>query len=102
MTETCDSCAKSFTRKISIPEYKARFVIEGSLSKDEEEASDEAILFINEKDDTIDITDMVYQAILLNEPFVKRCADCEKRLASEDDEEDDLGSFSSGGNINFS
>ena len=99
--DPCDSCGKNFIREVNIPEYTARFVAKGSLTKEEEEAAEEAILFINEKDDTIDISDMVYQAIKLEDPFVKRCPACEKRLASQDDEED-LGSFSSGGNISFS
>lgn len=99
--DPCDSCGKSFVREVNIPEYTARFVIKDSLTKEEEEASEEAILYINEKDDTIDISDMVYQAIMLNDPFVKRCPACEKRLAAEDDDED-LGSFGSGGNISFS
>lgn len=100
MDDPCDSCGKTFTREINIPEYTARFVVKGSLTKEEEESAEEAILFINENDDTIDIADMVYQGILLNEPFVKRCKACEKKVADAEDEED-LGTFASGGNINF-
>jgi uncharacterized metal-binding protein YceD (DUF177 family) len=99
--DPCDSCGKNFIREVTVPEYTARFVAKGSLTKEEEEAAEEAILYINEKDDTIDISDMVYQAIMLDDPFVKRCAACEKRLAAVEDDED-LGSFASGGNINFS
>lgn len=100
--EICDSCGKTFIREVTIPEYTARFVIKWSLTKDEEEAAEEAILFINENDDTIDIGDMVYQAIMLDDPFVKRCSTCEKRLATSDDDDEDLGTFGSHGNINFS
>lgn len=99
--DPCDSCGKSFIREVTIPEYTVRFVATGSLTKEEEESSEEAILYINEKDDTIDISDMVYQAVMLDDPFVKRCPACEKRLEAEEDDED-LGSFSSGGNISFS
>lgn len=101
VNELCDSCGTTYTREIHIPEYTAKFVVEESLSKEEEEATDEAILFINEKDETIDISQMIEQAIVLNEPFAKRCAECEKRLSTEDDDED-LGDFVSTGNINFS
>jgi hypothetical protein len=44
---------------------------------------------------------MVAQSILLNDPFVKRCDACTKRLASVDDE-DDLDEFESKGNVTFS
>lgn len=100
--DPCDSCGKNYSREVNIPEYTARFVIKGSLTKEEEEAAEEAILFINEKDDTIDISDMVYQAILLNDPFVKRCPACEKKIAAAEDDDEDFGSFTSGGNISFS
>lgn len=90
LEDVCDSCGKTFIRDINIPEYAARFVEEGSLSKEEEESADEAILIINPKDETIDVTDMIVQAIVLNDPFVKRCDTCEKKLANMDDEEDDL------------
>ncbi|MEI8091098.1 MAG: YceD family protein [bacterium] len=100
--DPCDSCGKPFIREVHVPEYTARFVATGSLTKEEEESSEEAILFINDKDDTIDISDMVYQAIMLDDPFVKRCAACEKRLAATEDDDEDLGNFTSAGNISFS
>jgi uncharacterized metal-binding protein YceD (DUF177 family) len=70
----------------------------------EKEASEteEVLFFIDSKAETINIEDMVVQAILLDEPFVKRCDACIKRLASIEDDEDDLGEFQSKGNINFS
>jgi hypothetical protein len=43
---------------------------------------------------------MIVQAILLNDPFVKRCNACSKRLEEADD--DDLDEFVSTGNITFS
>lgn len=99
--ETCDSCGTSYIREIEIPEYIVRFVEEGSLTKEELEVAEEAILLINPKDETIDISEMIVQAIVLNEPFAKRCEKCEKRLSAEQDD-DELGEFVSGGNINFS
>jgi len=102
VTDPCDSCGKEFVREIMVPEYSARFVTQWSLSKDEEEASEEAILFINDKDDTIDISDMIYQAILLQDPFVKRCKACEARLSKINDEDEEMGILSGGGNITFS
>lgn len=99
--DPCDSCGKTFIREVNIPEHTVRFVAKDSMTKEEEETSEEAILFINDKDETIDVTDMIYQAIMLNDPFVKRCPACEKKIAAIDDDED-LGTFGSGGNISFS
>ncbi len=99
--ETCDSCGTTFIRAVDIPEYIARFVVKGSISQEEMDLADEAILFIDDNDETIDIEDMVAQAILLNEPFVKRCEKCEKRVEKESEDEDDLGTFESKGNIVF-
>ncbi|MEI6672748.1 MAG: hypothetical protein WCL02_05475 [bacterium] len=45
---------------------------------------------------------MVVQAILLDDPFVKRCDSCTKRLANTSDNEDDMDEFESKGNIIFS
>jgi hypothetical protein len=44
---------------------------------------------------------MIVQAILLNDPFVKRCDVCSKRLENVHDD-DDLDEFVSTGNITFS
>ena len=94
--ETCESCGASFLRSVDIPSYTARFVFEDEVAKKKEPAeSEEVLLYIDPKAETINIEDMVVQAILLNDPFVKRCDACTKRLASTDDDEDDLGEFES-------
>ena len=91
--ETCESCGKKFLRSVEIPSYTARFVFDKDVSEDEKTQSEEALLFINPKDETINIEDMVVQAILLNDPFVKRCPACTKRLEEAADDEEDLGEF---------
>ncbi len=99
--ETCDSCGTSFLRVVEIPSYTVRFLFEKDALKEEKTESEEAVLYIDDKDETINIEDMIVQAILLNDPFVKRCNDCTQRLAGMSDD-DDLGDFWSTGNINFS
>ncbi len=91
--ETCDSCGTSFLRSVKIPSYTVRFIFESDAAKEEKSESEEAVLFIDDKDETINIEDMVVQAILLNDPFVKRCDDCTKRLDETSDDDDDLGDF---------
>ncbi|MFA6255942.1 MAG: hypothetical protein WC606_02040 [Candidatus Absconditabacterales bacterium] len=100
--EVCDSCGASFLRSVDIPLYTGRFVFEGDVKEKEASETEEVLFFIDSKAETINIEDMVVQAILLDEPFVKRCDACIKRLASIEDDEDDLGEFQSKGNINFS
>jgi uncharacterized metal-binding protein YceD (DUF177 family) len=79
-------------RKVDVPLYTGRFVFEDEVKKKEAPESEEVLFFIDSKAETINIEDMVVQAILLNDPFVKRCDACTKRLESIDDE-DDLGEF---------
>ncbi len=99
--EVCDSCETSFIRSVYIPSYVARFVFEDDTTKQEANESEEVIFFINKKAETIDIEDMIVQSILLNDPFVKRCADCTKRLADMDDDDEVFDDFASKGNVLF-
>jgi uncharacterized metal-binding protein YceD (DUF177 family) len=102
MQETCESCGAHFTRSIIIPSYVSRFVFEKDVSDDEKVSSEDPLLYIDSKDETINIEDMIVQAILLNDPFVKRCDACTQRLDLLDDDEDDLDECASIGNITFS
>lgn len=99
--EVCDSCWTSYTRVVEIPSYIARFVLEKNITEEEKTACEDPILFIDSKNETINIEDMIVQAILLNDPFVKRCDVCAKRLETIDDD-DDLDEFVSTWNITFS
>ena len=92
--ETCDSCGASFVRKVDVPSYTARFVFEDDANKKEVIDSEEVLFYIDSKSETINIEDMVVQSILLNDPFVKRCDVCTKRLESVSDD-DDLEEFTS-------
>ena len=86
LNETCDCCTKTFKRKIEIQWYSSRF----TLNKDEiNYANDEVLFFIDEKTATINIEEMVYQAIKLETPFVLYCPDCARNhenLSEEIDE----------------
>jgi uncharacterized metal-binding protein YceD (DUF177 family) len=60
------------------------------LNKDEiNYANDEVLFFIDEKTATINIEELIYQAIELETPFVLYCPDCAKKhenLLEEDEE----------------
>ena len=89
LNETCDYCTKPFQRKIKIQWYSSRF----TLNKDEiNYANDEVLFFIDEKTATINIEELIYQAIELETPFVLYCPECAKNHEnlSEEDEESDF------------
>lgn len=100
--ETCDSCSTSFLRKVDVSLYTSRFVFEDEVKKEDTPATEEVVFLIDSKSETINIEDMVVQAILLDDPFVKRCDDCTKRLADIDDDEEDLDEFQPKWNVIFS
>ena len=87
LNESCDYCNKEFKRKIEIHWYSSRF----TLNKDEVNyANDEVLFFIDEKTSTINIEELIYQAIELETPFVLYCPDCAKQHEnlSEDEVEE--------------
>jgi uncharacterized metal-binding protein YceD (DUF177 family) len=91
LNETCDYCNKEFKRKIEIHWYSSRF----TLNKDEiNYANDEVLFFIDEKTATINIEELIYQAIELETPFVLYCPECAKThenlIEDEEIEEADL------------
>ena len=102
LDETCDYCTKPFKRKIEIQWYSSRF----TLNKEEiNYANDEVLFFIDEKTATINIEEMIYQAIELETPFVLYCPDCAKThenlSADEEIEETELDSDNQWWNIVF-
>jgi len=103
ISDVCDSCQAPYEREVFVPEYVARFVIEDDRTEEEKAAnSEEEVFLIDAKSETINIQDMVVQAILLHEPIVKRCPPCEKKLEAEGGDDDELPTFESKWTINFS
>lgn len=95
--EPCDKCTNVYERKVFVDKYTARFQIEIDSNYD----GDDEIFPIG-KNETIDVKDMIINAILLQEPFTKKCEKCLKE-DEENWEEDDrnLDNFEWFGNINF-
>jgi len=95
--EPCDRCTNLYERNVSVENYTARFQVE--LDK-EYDWDDE--IFLIEKNETINVKDMIINAILLQEPFTKKCEKCLKEDEENWEVDDwDLDSFESKGNINF-
>lgn len=95
--EPCDRCTNLYERNVAVENYTARFQVE--LDK-EYDWDDE--IFLIDKNETIDVKDMIINAILLQEPFTKKCEKCLKEDEENWELDDwDLDSFESKGNINF-
>lgn len=85
LNEICDYCTEEFVRNIDVKWYSARF----TLNREEKDyANDEVLFFIDEKNATINIEEMVYQAISLETPFVKYCPKCSKSHENLGDSEE--------------
>lgn len=73
LQKTCDRCGKAFARTVTIEDYVAKYV----TSYDAEgKDTEEEILLIDTKNGIIDLEDLFYHAIKLQEPFVELCPEC--------------------------
>ena len=77
--EVCESCSANYLRTVVVDEYSAKFLD----ALDGEEDSDDDVFLINIRNATIDIGEMIYHAIWLETPFVKRCPKCQESLDSQ-------------------
>ena len=93
--EPCDKCTEFYDRNVEITEYSAKFQIE---IDPEYEWDDE--IFEIDKNENIDIKDMVINAINLQEPFTKKCPKC-MEIEWDDEEDEDVWTFEWTWNINF-
>jgi uncharacterized metal-binding protein YceD (DUF177 family) len=70
LEDSCDSCGGPFLRNVHVENYVAKFTLDTQELAD---SSDEVLFLIDPKNETIDVEEMLYQAVLLQDPFVKRC-----------------------------
>lgn len=94
--EPCDKCTEYYDRNVFVPEYSAKFQIE---IDPEYEWDDE--IFEIDKNENIDVKDMIINAISLQEPFTKKCPNCIELGWDEYDEDEEMWSFEWTWNINF-
>ena len=83
LEDSCDHCGKTFIRELEIENYVAKFVTE---IESEFQDKEQDVLLIDMKNGVIDLEEMLYHAIQLEEPFVKRCSVCERLPVVEDEE----------------
>lgn len=81
--ETCDRCGATFCRNIMIEGYIAKYV---TTLDPEGKDTEEDIMLIDIRNGVIDLEEMFYHAIQLQEPFIVHCPDCES-LPMEEDED---------------
>lgn len=84
--DVSDVSGKPYVRHVLVDTYKGLFVL--SESRLQNQWAD-PIFPIHEKNETIDISDLIYQSILLQEPLVKRTPDEELALQDKEDVMDD-------------
>jgi uncharacterized metal-binding protein YceD (DUF177 family) len=71
--ERCENCGKEFIRPLYVDQYSAKF----TRNPQELEESEEEVLFlIDRKNATIDVEEMLSQAVQLEAPFVIKCEEC--------------------------
>lgn len=101
LDDICDVCQKSYKRKVVWESYNAKFILPEHYKDDDN--STEEIFPIDHKDENINIEDMVVQDIVLQEPIIRRCKDCEKKEINNSDieEDSDVEYFEWKGNIVF-
>jgi len=101
ISDTCDKCLEDYDREVFCEEYKAKFEIPNEeLMSTDDESSEKDNFIVNPKSETIDLEEFFRQAILLQEPFVKKCENC---VGDEDsDEDEEYGPFGGKGNVVFS
>lgn len=95
LDDVSDLSGEAYIRHVWVDEYKWLFALSDSHLQDQ---GADPIFPISEKNETIDISDMIYQGILLQEPLVKRTPEeellAQKEAVVEDyslDNDDDIG-----------
>lgn len=83
--ELSDLSGEAYIRTVQVHDYNAKFVTAISKLQDE---GDDPVFPIH--GDFIDIKDMVYQAIQLQEPIIKHTPEEQRKLIQQDDEDDDI------------
>ena len=82
LCERCDRCTKEYHRFVSLSGYTAKYVVDPRVDGEDPE---EDVLPIDVKNGVIDLQELIYHAIQLQEPFVKYCPDCENSSLEEED-----------------
>gem|GEM_PF-1880459 len=87
-------------RNVQLTSFSAYFVIDPNVQTYNDE-DDSPIFPIDPKNLTIDATEMIYQSILLDTPFVKRTPEEEQEVMKSDPDDLDKFDNEAGGQIIF-
>lgn len=87
LLQKCEVSWKEFVQDIDVKKYEMKFLMPW-LDLPYEEFTDE-IGYINEKDMTIDIQEMLYQSIILNIPTIIKSPEAEQLKPTLDDNSED-------------
>lgn len=84
VSQSCDRCGAEYVEDLLIQDYSAKYVIQ----LDHGEDSEEDILLIDTKNGVIDLEELIYHAIKLQEPFVNYCQRCRAEERQNEDWEE--------------
>ncbi len=91
LEEVCDRCGADFQREVKIEDYSAKYVCQ---LDPEGKDTEEDILLIDTKNGVIDLEELIYHAIILQEPIVKLCPACKEVIENEiEDDEDEFSEY---------
>lgn len=83
---TCDRCGKTFNEVVNIDWFEVKYSFNTDDSLREEE-----VLPIDPKDETINISEPLRHAFLLEESAIHTCDTCKLELENIEDESEDYG-----------
>lgn len=89
IVDSCDKCIENYNRDVFVDGYQAKFQTQINPEDNEDDET-----YLIDKNENIDIQDMILNAIKLEEPFSKLCNICKKdSLDMDEDNEDDYQNF---------
>lgn len=89
LKDICDICDSEFERKIFVNNIQTKFIHKDKLTNPDEKIHDEEFV-INQKDETIDLGEFIFQTIVEQSPIVKKCNICQNKELNEYNDENEI------------
>lgn len=85
---TCDRCGKEFNEQLEVSNLEIKCFLEED--RPHTYAVDDDILLINKKDETIDVENVIVEALVLQKSVKSLCSECQLMSTSYDEDEADV------------
>jgi uncharacterized metal-binding protein YceD (DUF177 family) len=85
MQAICDKCFQPFEKEIFVPLYEARFGLPIQINKHTHSkyVDPDYDFEIDEKNETIDVSECIYQAIVMESPIISYCNNCKSDIETD-------------------